>query len=54
MRRASMEGDMPSPINPTPGCRFYTRCSVCKADVQEQTPAMKDVARGHMVACHLY
>ncbi len=52
-KRIVLEGDVPSPINPPPGCRFHTRCPYvmdhCKTDV----PAFKEVAPGHSVACHL-
>lgn len=51
--RILLEGDLPSPMNPPPGCRFHTRCPVaigrCKTDV----PEFRDSGKGHMVACHL-
>ena len=47
-------GDVPSPINPKPGCRFCGRCPYAKPICSEQTPAMKEAAPGHFVACHLY
>ena len=49
-----IEGDLPSPVNPKPGCRFCTRCPYAKPICAEQTPAMKEAAPGHFVACHLY
>ena len=49
-----IEGDLPSPVNPKPGCRFCTRCPYAKPTCAEQTPAMKEAAPGHFVACHLY
>ena len=51
---AGIEGDLPSPVNPRPGCRFRTRCPYAKPICAEQTPAMKEAAPGHFVACHLY
>ena len=51
---AGIEGDLPSPVNPKPGCRFCTRCPYAKPICAEQTPAMKEAAPGHFVACHLY
>ena len=51
---AGIEGDLPSPVNPRPGCRFCTRCPYAKPICAEQTPAMKEAAPGHFVACHLY
>ena len=49
-----VEGDLPSPVNPKPGCRFCGRCPYAKPICSEQTPAMKEAAPGHFVACHLY
>ena len=47
-----IEGDIPSPINPPPGCKFHTRCSfakdVCKTDV----PEWRELRVKHWVACH--
>ena len=51
---AGVEGDLPSPVNPNPGCRFCGRCPYAKPICSEQTPAMKEAAPGHFVACHLY
>ena len=51
---AGIEGDLPSPVNPKPGCRFCSRCPYAKPICAEQTPAMKEAAPGHFVACHLY
>ena len=51
---AGVEGDLPSPVNPKPGCRFCGRCPYAKPICSEQTPAMKEAAPGHFVACHLY
>ena len=52
-KRVILSGDVPSPVNPPPGCRFHTRCPLafdrCRVDV----PAMKEVAPGHFAACHL-
>ena len=46
-------GDVPSPMNPPPGCPFHTRCTYavdrCRADV----PPLREVAPGHWAACHL-
>ncbi len=52
--KPGIEGDLPSPVNPGPGCRFCKRCPYAKAVCSEQTPELREAAPGHMVACHLY
>ncbi|WP_298972529.1 dipeptide ABC transporter ATP-binding protein [uncultured Roseobacter sp.] len=51
-KRAQIEGEMPSPFAPPPGCAFHTRCphatSICSQDV----PQAETTPDGHMVACH--
>ena len=53
-KEASIEGDIPSPITPPPGCAFHTRCKHAKPDCKEAVPALKEVETGHKVACHLF
>lgn len=53
MKRIMLEGDVPSPINPPPGCRFHTRCSMATEICREREPELLDVGGGHWVACHL-
>lgn len=50
--RIILEGDVPSPINPTLGCRFYSRCSRAKDICKNEEPKMLDLPDGHQVACH--
>jgi len=52
-RRILLKGDIPSPINPPGGCPFHTRCPVAEPRCSTQAPAMRTVAAGHDVACHL-
>lgn len=52
--RATLEGDVPSPLNPPPGCRFHTRCSQVMRVCSAEEPASFEVAPGHKVACHLF
>jgi len=48
-----LQGDVPSPINPPSGCAFHTRCPYVVARCKEETPALREIAAGHGVACHL-
>lgn len=52
--RQLLSDDLPSPANPPQGCAFHTRCSACMDICRAQRPALKEVATGHYVACHLY
>ena len=53
-RRIILTGDIPSPINPPGGCPFHTRCPVAEPRCSTLVPAMRTVAAGHDVACHLH
>ncbi|WP_315080883.1 dipeptide ABC transporter ATP-binding protein [uncultured Clostridium sp.] len=53
-QRIILEGDIPSPIDPPPGCRFEGRCRYAKPICKEIDPELKEVKPGHFVACHLY
>lgn len=53
-RRIVLEGEIPSPIDPPPGCRFKGRCKYAKPICNEEDPTLKEVQKGHFVACHLY
>jgi len=46
-------GDVPSPINPPTGCHFHPRCRYAEERCRVDTPLLREVAPGHMVACHL-
>ncbi|MEW8995328.1 ABC transporter ATP-binding protein [Clostridium sp.] len=53
-QRIILEGDIPSPIDPPPGCRFKSRCKYAKQICGEEEPVLKEVSPGHCVACHLF
>ncbi len=52
-QRRVLTGDVPSPVNPPPGCRFHTRCPYVEARCRVEEPPLKQVASGQWVACHL-
>ena len=49
-----LQGDVPSPVNPPPGCTFHTRCPYVMARCKEEAPVLQEVAPGSFVACHLH
>ena len=49
-----IKGEIPSPINIGPGCRFAGRCPHVKSECHSVTPVLKELSPGHQVACHLY
>ncbi|MCR6692380.1 MAG: ABC transporter ATP-binding protein [archaeon YNP-LCB-003-016] len=49
-----LKGEVPSPINPPSGCRFHPRCPQAMEICSKETPTLKEVEKGHLVACHLY
>jgi oligopeptide transport system ATP-binding protein len=52
-QRILLEGDVPSPANPPPGCRFSTRCPLTTDRCRQVEPAFREAEPGHFVACHL-
>ena len=53
-KRIMLQGEVPSPINPKPGCRFALRCRYVKPICNEISPELKEVTKDHFVACHLF
>ncbi len=52
-RKKIVQGDVPSPARPPPGCHFHTRCPYAIAECRVTSPPLKEVASGHQVACLL-
>jgi len=52
-QKRPLQGDVPSPINPPPGCHFHTRCPYAVARCKAESPALREVKPGQWVACHL-
>jgi oligopeptide/dipeptide ABC transporter ATP-binding protein len=53
-QRVILKGDVPSPINPPPGCHFHTRCPYAMARCRHEAPALREVKPGHWASCHLH
>ena len=52
--KASVPGDVPSPVSPPSGCYFHPRCPHCMEVCRREFPALHEVEPGHFVACHLF
>jgi oligopeptide/dipeptide ABC transporter ATP-binding protein len=52
-QKRPLQGDVPSPINPPPGCHFHTRCPYAVDRCRVEPPALREVRPGQLVACHL-
>ncbi|MFC1903469.1 ABC transporter ATP-binding protein [Chloroflexota bacterium] len=53
-KKIPLQGEVPSPVEPPPGCRFHTRCpKVMKVCHQEQ-PVLRSLGKDRLVSCHLY
>ena len=50
--RIILGGDIPSPIEPPPGCRFQARCPLAMDKCFKEEPLLKEYTKGHFVACH--
>jgi oligopeptide/dipeptide ABC transporter ATP-binding protein len=49
--RIILKGEVPSPVNPPPGCHFHPRCQMATTECAQERPLLRDIGGGHMVAC---
>ncbi len=52
LQRIILEGGVPSPVNPPPGCRFHPRCPKANSICSRSEPELVDIGGGHLLACH--
>ena len=52
-RRIVLQGDVPNPIQPPSGCHFHPRCPHVMERCRIESPQLREVAPGHVAACHL-
>jgi oligopeptide transport system ATP-binding protein len=52
-QRIVLGGDVPNPINPPSGCSFHTRCLYARDVCRKETPDLREIGPGHLVACHM-
>jgi len=50
-KRILLKGDVPSPINPPPGCRFHTRCPFARDICRKKVPELREISPGHFADC---
>jgi oligopeptide/dipeptide ABC transporter ATP-binding protein len=51
-KRQPLAGDVPSPINPPPGCNFHPRCQRAQTLCSKDVPRLDEFEEGHAAACH--
>ena len=47
----TLKGEVPSPLNPPPGCVFHPRCAMAVEGCRTEIPALRELRTGHWVAC---
>jgi oligopeptide/dipeptide ABC transporter ATP-binding protein len=52
--RQVLRGEVPSPVNPPPGCPFHPRCPDAREDCKSRVQVLTHVVPGHEAACHVH
>ena len=52
MQRIILEGEVPNPASPPPGCHFHPRCRYARDICRERAPDLREVEPGHFASCH--
>ena len=52
-QRIKLQGELSTPINPRPGCRFASRCRYAVEKCSNEDPIFREVKKDHFVACHI-
>jgi oligopeptide/dipeptide ABC transporter ATP-binding protein len=52
LNRIILEGDIPSPANPPPGCVFHPRCLYAQEQCRQEEPHLEEIEPGHFASCH--
>ena len=51
-RRIVLDGDVPNPMHPPPGCHFHPRCPRVQERCKQESPVLQQLAPGRLAACH--
>ena len=51
-QRKPVEGEVPNPVDPPPGCPFHPRCFMARPNCAVDVPALREIKPGHWSACH--
>jgi oligopeptide transport system ATP-binding protein len=54
LKRILLKGEVPSPLNPPPGCHFHTRCHRVMPICHQDEPELQEINTGHQVSCFLF